>query len=113
MNPAYYPWRNIGPGSASGIYSPGVVVYRDTLPKQCELLPEDDVVVLGVMTVAAPRAPRLTANRTEITDPKIADDLVRKVRAIYRMAAMRGQTWLVMGALGCGAYRCKSFLGEE
>lgn len=99
----YYPWDN---DAASGIFSPGVVVYRDTLMNELKPLPEDKVIVTGVITVAAPRYPRLDPTRTEFAYQSTYRKLREKIRAVYRMAAINGRTNLVLGAMGCGAYGC-------
>ncbi|KAG6811442.1 hypothetical protein H0H92_007359 [Tricholoma furcatifolium] len=103
---SYYPWANTGPGSAVGIYSPGVVIFKDDLDHNCvDLLPGQRRVV-SVITVAAPRRRPLTSDGLTFRDSTVLEDLRNKIRLVYRMAARRGKTYLVLGALGCGAYRC-------
>lgn len=103
LDPSHYPWPN---QSASGIFSPGVVVYKDTIANACRPLAPEDVVVLGVITVAAPRAPRRTQDGRGFKMPEAEQSMREKARAVLRMAAVNGRTNLVLGAMGCGAYGC-------
>ncbi|KAF7304278.1 hypothetical protein HMN09_00829300 [Mycena chlorophos] len=106
LKPEYYPWPNLGEGSAAGIFSPGVVVFRDDLDHNCVELPKEDRRVVSVITVAAPCGPRLTRDYEEFAEPSVLRDLQEKIRLVYRMAATNGQRYLVLGAMGCGAYAC-------
>lgn len=119
----YYPWPNLGSGSVAGIYSPAIVVFKDDLDHGCVDLPVDERVIVSVITVAAPRGPKLNSARTELLRPGDLEDFRGKIRLVYRMAAHHGQTHLVLGeamlhslpksvlrlwtgAMGCGAYQC-------
>lgn len=103
LDAKYYPWDN---ASTSGIFSPGVVVYKDTLANKCELLKEEDVTVTSILTIAAPRWRPVTLDHKEFRNPKHLEELREKLRSVYRMAAIEGRTNLVLGAMGCGAYGC-------
>ncbi|KNZ79235.1 hypothetical protein J132_03710 [Termitomyces sp. J132] len=113
LKPEYYPWPNTGPGSRAGVFSPGVVIFKDDLDHECVDLPPEDRRVVSVITVAAPRCPSLTEDRTAFKDPSVLEDLRGKIRHIYRMAAHHGQQYLVLGAFGCGAYKCPPVLVAE
>lgn len=104
----WYPWPNVGPRSAAGIYSPGVAVFRDTLDNELAELAEDERFVVSVITVAAPRGAALAKinGRPVFARESVLNDLREKIRLVYRCAAHNGQTSLVLGAMGCGAYRC-------
>lgn len=102
----WYPWPNLGPGSAAGVYSPGVVVFRDTLDAGLAKLPKAERFVVSVITVAAPRGPALTEDGTGFAKASDLEDLRGKIRLVYRCAAHNGHTSLVLGAMGCGAYAC-------
>lgn len=109
LRPEWYPWPNTGPGSTAGIYSPAVAVFRDTLDNDLAELPEVERFVVSVVTVAAPRGPALTTTsggRPAFAKKSDLDDLREKIRLVYRCSAHNGQTSLILGALGCGAYRC-------
>ncbi|KAF5376198.1 hypothetical protein D9757_009324 [Collybiopsis confluens] len=118
-----YPWPNTGPGSVAGIFSEGVVVFREPLhvakgadvfqysdnsdPESiAPLLPAPARKVLSVITVAAPRYPRLTSDGSDFADKKVEEELKEKVRLVLRMAGLHGKRYLVLGAMGCGAYFC-------
>jgi uncharacterized protein (TIGR02452 family) len=96
----WYPWRN------KGIFSPDVVVFRDTLDRDCVEFPMEKRHVLAVMTVAAPCQPKLTADGMVFANVSDLDDLRKRILLILRMAAMNQVTNLVLGAMGCGAYGC-------
>ncbi|KAG6832862.1 hypothetical protein H0H87_012794 [Tephrocybe sp. NHM501043] len=102
----YYPWSNTGPGSTAGVFSPGVVIFKDDLDHDCKYLDPDDRCVVSVITVAAPRHCPLTEDQSTFKDPSVLDDLRGKIRLIFRIAAHHDQHNLVLGAFGCGAYRC-------
>ncbi|KAJ2917124.1 hypothetical protein MD484_g3315, partial [Candolleomyces efflorescens] len=113
LKPEYYPWPNVGEGSTSGVYSPGVVVFKDDLENRCKDLELSDRRVLSVLTVAAPRHPALTPDRSAFEEPSVLEDMKGKIRLVYRMAAHNGQQYLVLGAMGCGVYGCPSRLVAE
>jgi uncharacterized protein (TIGR02452 family) len=102
----WYPWPNTGEGSIKGVFSEAVVVFKDTLDNGCVDLKEEERLVVSVVTVAAPRLPELTEDRTEFKEQRVLEEFQEKVRLVLRCAAREGKTGLVLGALGCGAYRC-------
>ncbi|KAJ7772960.1 hypothetical protein DFH07DRAFT_866126 [Mycena maculata] len=107
----HYPWPNLGEGCVAGIYSPGVVIFRDDLDHECVELPLDGRRVVSVITVAAPRWSDLTPDQA-FADPATLGDLREKIRLVYRMAAHNGQEYLVLGAMGCGALEMRDILFE-
>ncbi|KAF3048384.1 hypothetical protein E8E12_011750 [Didymella heteroderae] len=106
LKPEWYPFPNTGPGSCAGIISPNVVVFKDTL--DCDLvdLSVQQRHVVAVITVAAPCHPALTDDGEDFADESELNDLREKILLILRLAAVNGVTSLVLGAMGCGAYRC-------
>jgi uncharacterized protein (TIGR02452 family) len=102
LKPEYYNsrWTNMGPGSASGIFSPAVTIFRD---EKFADLPLADRKVVSVISVAAPRFKR---EGDAFRKPTDLPDLRQKIRLICRMAAHNGKTILVLGAMGCGAFNC-------
>lgn len=102
----YYPWPNMGKGSVAGIYSPGVVIFKDDLSNDCADLPHHDRLTVSVITVAAPRGPTLSEDRENFAHEVDLRCLEDKIRFVYRLAAVKKQEYLVLGAMGCGAYRC-------
>jgi uncharacterized protein (TIGR02452 family) len=106
LRPEWYPWPNTGQGSCAGIFSPDVVVFRDTLDNNLVELPAHQRHVLAVITVAAPCAPKITDDGESFAEESELRDLRAKILLTLRMAAINGVTSLVLGAMGCGAYGC-------
>ena len=106
LRPEWYPWPNTGPGSCAGIFSPDVVVFRDTLAHELAEFSKIQRHVLSVITVAAPCLPKLTNDGAQFARDSDLNDLREKILLILRIAAGNGVTSLVLGAMGCGAYRC-------
>ncbi|KAJ7198850.1 hypothetical protein GGX14DRAFT_665440 [Mycena pura] len=106
LKESYYPWPNMGSGCVAGIFSPGVVIFRDDLDHDCAELPLAERRVVSVITVAAPRHAILTPDKKAFKFPAVLGYLREKIRLVYRMAAHNGQQYLVLGAMGCGAYAC-------
>jgi hypothetical protein len=93
----WYPWPNLGPGSVSGSFSPGVVVFKDDLDHDCRELPKEKRRVVSVITVAAPRYPRLATDMEMFAKESDLEDLRGKIRLVYRMAAHNKQRYVVLG----------------
>lgn len=102
----WYPYPNTGPGSCAGVFSPNIVVFKDTLDRHCAELPKTNRQVLAVMTVAAPCWPQLRKDGQSFAKESDLMDLKEKIILVLRMAASNGATNLVLGAMGCGAYGC-------
>ncbi|OAL51866.1 hypothetical protein IQ07DRAFT_394610 [Pyrenochaeta sp. DS3sAY3a] len=106
LKPEWYPYPNTGPGSCAGVFSPDVVVFKETLDKDCADLATDDRHVVAVITVAAPCQPQLTQDGQNFAKKSDVTDLREKIILVLRIAASSGVTSLVLGAMGCGAYGC-------
>jgi uncharacterized protein (TIGR02452 family) len=102
----WYPWSNTGEGCIKGVFSGNVVVFKDTLENKCVDLAEEERVVVSIVTIAAPRRPKLTEDKKEFKHQRVLEEFRDKVRLVLRCAAREGKTGLVLGALGCGAYGC-------
>ena len=95
----------------AGIYSPGVVVYRQEMRYGfAPFEDQNDWFVLGVITIAGLRRPQLARpqgpdGEEELATPPLRNMLHNKIRQILRIAVREGQEYLVLGALGCGAFR--------
>lgn len=113
LKPSYYPWDNLGPKSIAGVFSPGVVVFKDDLDHDCINLVPNERRVVSVITVAAPRCPALSEDRSTFRNISDLEDFRGKIRLVYRMAAHHGQQYLVLSAMGCGAYDCPPRLVAE
>lgn len=111
----YYPFKQL-----MGLYTPDVVVIRsDMASGHSFLVPdvsEQDLPVVSVLSIAALRCPatkRLRGNtaaggvfeRLGYADPADRELTKAKMRLCLRMAARRNHGLLVLGALGCGAFK--------
>jgi len=113
LKPSYYPWPNLGPGSVAGIFSPGVVIFKDDLDHGCVNLQLEARRVVSVITVAAPRLPDLTRDGLAFANESDLNDLRGKIRLVYRMGVRYQQRFLVLGAMGCGVFMCPSRVVAE
>lgn len=107
----YYPWNDM-----DGLYSPDVVIIRTSTKDGHALLgpkvAATDLPVVSVLSVAAIRQPKLSDAQTvagekrkvfaKASDRNLTKD---KMRLTLRMAAVKGHDRLVLGAMGCGAFR--------
>jgi hypothetical protein len=113
----YYPWNQ-----RMGLYTPDVVIIRGDMPSGHQLLtPAVDpqsLPVVSALSIAALRGPetrRMRRSTAGGSGPPVEYDVFAsahdreltkdKMRLCLRMAASRGHQLLVMGALGCGAFR--------
>ncbi|KZL71783.1 mitochondrial chaperone bcs1 [Colletotrichum incanum] len=114
LHKRYYPFKRRG-----GVYTPDVVVIRSDMASGHRLLVPGvayaDLPVVSVLSVAAIRRPEVrrrqvmtAAGTEEVWEFARAGDralTLEKMRLCLRMAASRGHSLLVLGALGCGAFR--------
>lgn len=101
----YYPMPEAG-----GIYSPTVVVIRESMANGHNLLDltkPEDLPVVSVVSVAAINGPKISkdAGGDERYRDKIDREIMKeKMRVVLRIAAVNRHRVLVLGALGCGAF---------
>ena len=88
--------RNFG-----GVYTPDAVYFRESEQKGYALM--DNPVSLSFITVAGMNRPDLTAEGM-IADHHV-EPIKNKIRTIFRIGLAHGHDSLVLGALGCGAFR--------
>lgn len=110
LHKRHYPLKRRG-----GLYTPDVVVVRGDMAGGHRLLApavaHADLPVVSVLSVAAIRRPELRRRQVGADDAyefaRPADRALTadKMRLCLRMAASRGHSLLVLGALGCGAFR--------
>ncbi|CAK4030154.1 Hypothetical predicted protein [Lecanosticta acicola] len=98
-----YPLPDLG-----GIFTPDVMVFRDLNALE---LPKRDRFFVNVITAGVPRHPEVRGRYDERESScscgvsycdRDRDMMVRKMRAVMRMAQMKGTKQLVLGAWGCG-----------
>ncbi|KAF9876623.1 mitochondrial chaperone bcs1 [Colletotrichum karsti] len=115
LHKRYYPFRR-----RMGLYTPDVVVIRGDMGGGHKLLVPGtayaDLPVVSVLSIAAIRRPEVrkvkvataagaTEEVYEFARPNDRVLTMDKMRLCLRMAAARGHGLLVLGALGCGAFR--------
>jgi len=89
----------------AAIYTPDVLVFRSASHAD---LPKSEWFFTDVISVAAIKFPEVVkgAEGKWVYDfQQDREDMVMKVRLIFQVAKQKGVRRLVLGALGCGAYR--------
>jgi uncharacterized protein (TIGR02452 family) len=90
----------------AGIYTPDVLVFRSA---EMKMLEAKDRFYVDVISCAAPRHPEVSGGKdgtsVRYADAEDEEMMTLKVKFVMRTAARMGVTHLVLGALGCGAYR--------
>lgn len=111
LHKTYYPL-----GALQGLYTRDVVIIRSSISDGHSMLAPAvaaaNLEVVSVISIAAIRRPKLNTAQTVSGEQrkvfKDAEDRVltkKKMRLTLRMAASKGHDSLVLGALGCGAFR--------
>ena len=88
--------RNFG-----GIYTPHATVFRGTEQDGYPLL--DTPYQMSFIAVAGINRPALAS--PERIAPELVGPIKNKIRTIFRIGLLHGHDSLVLGALGCGAFR--------
>lgn len=86
--------------SRGGIYSPNVCVFRDAVTYN----KLDNPFICSVISVAGVVHPKIDHN-TGMLERKYIPIVKGKIRTILRIAKENKHTKLVLGALGCGAFK--------
>ena len=90
-------------GYYDSIYSPSITVFRDEARKQYELL--DKPFQVSLITCAAIKDPKtIVVNGEERLNQRDEAIMREKVRTILNEAMVNGNTSVVLGAFGCGAF---------
>lgn len=111
LHETYYPWTPL-----QGLYTRDVVIIRSTMSDGHALLapavPASSLPVFSVIGIAAVRRPKLNDMQTASGEHRKvfynAQDRTltkKKMRLALRMAASKGHDCMVLGALGCGAFK--------
>jgi uncharacterized protein (TIGR02452 family) len=92
------------------IYSPTVVIIRESMDKGHGLLDfskPEKLPIVSAISVAALREPQLDTSGPHPRYKHAQDKALmkEKIRIILRIAAYNGHRRLVLGALGCGAFK--------
>lgn len=85
-----------------GIYTPNAIVFRSTEGKGYPFLAQP--YKMSFIAVAAMNRPELDAD-SMIIRPLI-EPFKNKIRTLFRIGLKHGHDALVLGAWGCGAFRC-------
>ncbi|EGX53279.1 hypothetical protein AOL_s00006g145 [Orbilia oligospora ATCC 24927] len=67
--------------------------------------PLSEVAVISIAAISRPATTTAADGTEDYTDPYVRDLMYLKVRQMLRIAALNGHRRLVLGALGCGAFR--------
>lgn len=111
LHKTHYPWNSL-----QGLYTRDVVIIRSALSDGHTVLSPAvapaDLPVVSVLSIAALRRPMLDDTQTPSGEQRKifrnAEDrelTKKKMRLALRMAASKGHDCLVLGALGCGAFK--------
>lgn len=90
--------RELYPLNGSALYSPEVEVYRDSSYKLIY-----NRWTTSMITCAGIRQPKLINGCLSVAD---CTELIARITRILKVAMIHGHREIVLGALGCGAFRC-------
>ncbi|CAG7963754.1 unnamed protein product [Penicillium nalgiovense] len=97
-------------GDLECLYSPNVIVFRNSVDKEYSFMSADDKLhqnpTVSVISMAARNKPALVkADGLTYKDESQRHLMIAKMQLILRTAAHNNHRRLVLGALGCGAFR--------
>lgn len=91
------------------LYSPNVIVFRKSLDNEYSFMSGDDQLHLNpsvsVISMAARNQPKLAADKSTYMEVEQRYLMIAKMQLILRTAANNNHRRLVLGAIGCGAFR--------
>jgi uncharacterized protein (TIGR02452 family) len=92
------------------MYSPTVVIFRESLKNGhglLDLAKPETLPVVSVISIAAVRRPAVTTvdSAMKYANPSDRNLTKEKMRTVLRLSAWKRHRRLVLGALGCGAFR--------
>lgn len=87
------------------IYTPDVLVFRSSANN--DDMPKAEWYYIDVISCAATKGPDLVKNEKGdlVYESGDYESMLMKIRLIFQIAKEKGVKRLVLGALGCGAYR--------
>ncbi|KAI0485362.1 hypothetical protein F4859DRAFT_378420 [Xylaria cf. heliscus] len=111
LHKSYYPWT-----SSTGVYTRDVVVVRSSMSTGHELLvPQTPALQLPVVSVISVAAIRRPAVHKVFENGRYPESMFKfpadreltknKMRLVLRIAAQQKHELLILGAMGCGAFR--------
>lgn len=104
LDPRFYPMEDL-----ECLYSPNVIVFRNNVDNEYSFMSADDELHLNptvsVVSMAARNKPVLTADESTYKDVAQRYLMKAKMQLILRTAAHNNHRRLVLGAIGCGAFR--------
>ena len=103
LHPRFYPMQD-----HECIYSPNVIVFRDSVENRYSFMSADDKLhmnsTVSVISMVARSRPPLIADKSTYKDVSQRLLMKSKMQLILRTAAHNNHRRLVLGALGCGAF---------
>lgn len=88
--------------SFGGIYTPNATVFRDTEAADYQLLEQP----YQVSFIAVPALSRPTIDNDGLIVPELIEPFKNKMRTLFRIGLQHGHDALILGAWGCGVFRC-------
>lgn len=116
---AYYPLPDAGRDSCAAVSSPGVVIIRGNLNNQFAELPPSDCKVVSVISATAPwflklsGSDKISFNERRFSYLGDRRWFTEKIRFVLRLAASKGKTFLVLGAIDCTSSCPPSMVARE
>jgi uncharacterized protein (TIGR02452 family) len=91
--------------SHGAIFSPDVLVFRTSDDEGLILLDEKDRWYVTIISVAAIKHPPLSSSGQDFALGRDREDTRERIRTVFRVAASENQKNLILGPLGCGAFK--------
>ncbi|KAJ5942299.1 hypothetical protein N7516_002467 [Penicillium verrucosum] len=91
------------------LYSPNVIVFRKSMENEYAFMSKDEELHLNptvsVISMAARNQPKLTADKSTYAAIEQRYLMMAKMQLILRTAANNNHRRLILGSIGCGAFR--------
>jgi uncharacterized protein (TIGR02452 family) len=93
--------------SNEAIYSPGISVIKTSENENWDLIPTNEIQKLDFIAIPAIKYPETVVvnNEKKLLD-KDVDLLKKKIKLIIQIAVDNNIDTIILGAMGCGAWRC-------